>query len=87
MTGWTDVPMVCERAGCSTPLEQPAVGRPRRFCSSACRKAANRVTARRRWEALYGPTASFVTHPRSDGAPAPSSPPTAHAAPDPALFA
>lgn len=31
----------CERAGCTAPpLQQPATGRPRRYCSNACRQKA-----------------------------------------------
>lgn len=37
---------VCEAAGCSHVVEYSGVGRPRRFCSDRCRKAAHRASRR-----------------------------------------
>lgn len=34
-------PLTCQRHGCGAPLEQPLVGRVRRFCSPTCRVAAH----------------------------------------------
>ena len=36
------VPRVCARAGCGTALVRSSRGRPRRYCSAACRLAAAR---------------------------------------------
>ena len=40
MTTWAAAD--CER--CGAPLGQPTTGRPRRFCSNACKQMAYRVT-------------------------------------------
>jgi phage N-6-adenine-methyltransferase len=37
----------CSRSGCLNPLPAPSAGRPRRYCSDACRKAEYRRRARR----------------------------------------
>ena len=38
----TEDPAPPECAECATPLTQPVTGRPRRFCSDACRQASHR---------------------------------------------
>lgn len=39
----TDDPAPPECDECATPLIQPATGRPRRYCSDACRQASHRT--------------------------------------------
>lgn len=34
----TEVPMICSTGNCNQPIEQTAVGRPRTYCSDACRQ-------------------------------------------------
>lgn len=40
MTAWTDVPLACLVCGAS--IDQPSTGRPRFYCTDACRKTACR---------------------------------------------
>jgi hypothetical protein len=42
--------MKCPRCGASVP-QRPGRGRPRRWCSTACRKAEAARRARQRWQA------------------------------------
>jgi phage N-6-adenine-methyltransferase len=39
---------VCARSGCANPLPVAATGRPRRYCSAACKKSAYRQRVKRR---------------------------------------
>ena len=56
--------MICEGPYCQQRLTQPKRGRPRRFCSAACRKAAYDVRRNTiAWEALDPAHAEQATEP------------------------
>lgn len=42
----SDVNLLCGRNGCDVTFPRATVGRPRKFCSAACRKAASRAQIR-----------------------------------------
>jgi hypothetical protein len=51
------IPTHCQRSGCDEPIaEQPATGRKRKYCSDACRIAANQQSRGRVVGRVVGPT-------------------------------